>query len=640
MVVLQTAQSHPHLLCDSASVKSALSITLSVSEFENFFFCVALWQNTKFYILDSATQIVEIIWPLSVVAMRSDSASESKGVLPLRTFIQETLRRSRTSYSTLQVALYYLVIIKPHIPKRDFTMEQPRDRHHSRAMQCGRRMFLAALILASKYLQDRNYSARAWSKISGLDTQEINENELTFLKSVGWKLHISESIFQKWTEIVLKYTPSVNASSGFPSPSGEENPWSWHSIIPRLTPELDTVEPETPSRRNIVGADMLSSPSPSPRSTPSRDLRTKVSSNDVTTTPVHSRSMPTALEPNARMDYTNQNLPSLPKLNLLPTPQMTPQSSAANTPAASTSGSCFHRRPSISAAMLQAQNLSAARTTTDARPLPVNSKAAAFDGYPTLGRRSSLARSSSSASSPESMISDVSSMSSMSSRSSRSSSVSSVASGTSAPSQPRLAVRATRRCANLHSQARKECRKDLEIATPIDEACFSDVYGSPDVYNASSGHGSDLSNFMLDTTTMDMKSTQEAAQGLCELAGIMPRTQPQLEKSASKQSRKRLRAASGDANLQNDVRHLISLGSRGDEEDSTGVLPDTRVADSFMVPQPKATQSPSTSEFGAHKRPLPLSLPKSTGSMKRACCENDALQRLVGIATPGGTALD
>jgi hypothetical protein len=38
-----------------------------------------------------------------------------------------------------------------------------------RAKQCGRRMFLAALILSSKSLQDRNYSARAWSKISGLN---------------------------------------------------------------------------------------------------------------------------------------------------------------------------------------------------------------------------------------------------------------------------------------------------------------------------------------------------------------------------------------------------------------------------------------------------------------------------------------
>ncbi|KAI9809254.1 MAG: hypothetical protein M1825_002545 [Sarcosagium campestre] len=159
-------------------------------------------------LVDSATQLVQIIWPLSVIASRCDSTLGAKGVLPLRIFIQETLRRSGTSYSTLQVALYYLVMIKPHVPKRDFTMEQTDDAHCARALQCGRRMFLAALMLASKYLQDRNYSARAWSKISGLSTQEINSNEMTFLTIINWRLHIPESVFQRWTDMVLDFIPS------------------------------------------------------------------------------------------------------------------------------------------------------------------------------------------------------------------------------------------------------------------------------------------------------------------------------------------------------------------------------------------------------------------------------------------------
>ena len=115
------------------------------------------------YLLDFSVQIIAAIWPLSSITCRSGMGN--KGILPLRTFIQETLRRSRTSYSTLQVTLYYLILIKPYVPEHDFTMEEP-----VRALQCGRRTFLSALILASKYLQDRNYSARAWNKISGLNT--------------------------------------------------------------------------------------------------------------------------------------------------------------------------------------------------------------------------------------------------------------------------------------------------------------------------------------------------------------------------------------------------------------------------------------------------------------------------------------
>jgi len=89
-------------------------------------------------------------------------------------------------------------------------MEQPDDAHSIRALQCGRRMFLSALILASKYLQDRNYSARAWSKISGLNTLEINQNEMAFLLAVNWELHITDAVFQRWTDIVLKYTPTYH----------------------------------------------------------------------------------------------------------------------------------------------------------------------------------------------------------------------------------------------------------------------------------------------------------------------------------------------------------------------------------------------------------------------------------------------
>ena len=65
------------------------------------------------------------------------------------------------------------------------------------AMQCGRPVFLAALILAFKYLQDRDFSNRAWSKLSRLRTCEINNNEIAFLSAVGWRLRVPELILDK-----------------------------------------------------------------------------------------------------------------------------------------------------------------------------------------------------------------------------------------------------------------------------------------------------------------------------------------------------------------------------------------------------------------------------------------------------------
>jgi PHO85 cyclin-5 len=126
--------------------------------------------------------------------------------LPLKTYIQETLQRSKTRFSTLQVALYYLILLKGKIPQCNFTMEQPDNHPHRIALQCGRRMFLTALMLASKYLQDRNYSAKAWSKITGLQVKEINLNEIAFLLAIDWKLHVQESTFERWQSVLIKYS--------------------------------------------------------------------------------------------------------------------------------------------------------------------------------------------------------------------------------------------------------------------------------------------------------------------------------------------------------------------------------------------------------------------------------------------------
>ncbi|KYK59779.1 hypothetical protein DCS_00913 [Drechmeria coniospora] len=207
-------------------------------------------------LVDAAAQMVEAIWPLSSV-----DELGGRSVLPLRTFIQETLRRARTSYSTLQVALYYLILIKPSVP----SYKSPCTLSGSgRVILCGRRMFLAALILSCKYLQDRNFSAGAWSRISGLSVREINRNELAFLFAVDWKLHVTDDVFQRWTEIFLRCT-----SSSAPSQS-----LSWKQMARKLDPGLtniDTLIPRSSPKVTDLAAlavrSILNAPA-EPRSTP------------------------------------------------------------------------------------------------------------------------------------------------------------------------------------------------------------------------------------------------------------------------------------------------------------------------------------------------------------------------------------
>ncbi|KAG0355873.1 hypothetical protein BGZ54_000937 [Gamsiella multidivaricata] len=234
-------------------------------------------------LVDTAALIIESIWPSPAGAQYSTKAP----VIPLHIFVKETLRRSRTTLSTLQLALYYIYKVRNQVlaarekirqdqiyhlqQQQRAALHQPqplspngssdafsaeeefkqRDYFNSLSLHahtqtstkhtlpmtppgtnntpsalspislsssastspilaksepvgCGRRMFLAALILASKFQQDRTYSNKAWSKISGLPVAEINLNEITFLTLIDYRLFVSQAVFQKWVTILTE----------------------------------------------------------------------------------------------------------------------------------------------------------------------------------------------------------------------------------------------------------------------------------------------------------------------------------------------------------------------------------------------------------------------------------------------------
>ena len=550
--------------------------------------------------------MIETIWPLSVLNCGRDTAlgAKQQNLIGLRTFVQEVLRRSKTSYSTLQVALYYLILIQSSIPRHDFTMEQMEDSSACRAMQCGRRMFLAALILASKYLQDRNFSARAWSKISGLQTCEINTNELAFLSAVNWKLHIPEHIFHRWTDVVLRYSPSAHIN-GLPR-SLPTSPHSWRSLIPLLTPELDNLDslnlPESPydSGYDSPGSDM--SPPPIPMQD---EIPASARSNEPT--PTNPYTVPKTLEPTTRdTSMDAQILPSLPRLGPLPTPQLTPQTAAFCTPAVSVSGFCS-RRPSMSYAMGEVRRNELNRITLDN---PCEWKPRLPEQFPVSARRSSVAQSVSSMSSPESVASDRSSR-----RPSRSSSISSVASSHCAlPPPTKLAVQATRRCATMQlCDLREEgvpTPPSSNLSTPSSNSrtplCNRSNMATP---KESSGQGYVGQPFVT-------ASTHEAATALRDLA--LNRQQSFQNRSATAspaRSLKRSRTNSIDLSVHSTVRGLLT---RSNEEDGN-VLPDERVADSFMLSDENARLL-QTAENSKQPKPLICreGLPR-----KRTCAGSD-----------------
>ncbi|KAH9485177.1 G1/S-specific cyclin pas1 [Psilocybe cubensis] len=204
------------------------------------------------------------------------SGTESDQILPLKSFVHEVLRRSRTSGNVLQTALCYLEAIRPKVPQilqeenigirsyyqpesciqkatpEELAMDAeltaledagkiniinsfiddsmqtvrvadsgPEDLAESciypedslsnvdvqvsttppstpslpSPLLCPRRAFLASLILASKFSQDKCYSNRAWAKLSGLPPREIGRCERALGQALQWRLWVGKCAF-------------------------------------------------------------------------------------------------------------------------------------------------------------------------------------------------------------------------------------------------------------------------------------------------------------------------------------------------------------------------------------------------------------------------------------------------------------
>ncbi|KAJ3327142.1 hypothetical protein HDU76_012326 [Blyttiomyces sp. JEL0837] len=164
-------------------------------------------------LVDTSASIIESVWP-------NHSFSARAKLLPLRKFIHEILRRSRTSFYTLQLSLLYIIRLRNELvsgkrtsssfasctPSSLSASSKQIDPSKPHPSLCGRRMFLSSLIVAAKYLQDRNYSNRAWSKISGLPLSEINANEMEFLKMIDYDLFVNHRTFGSWSGMIVNRT--------------------------------------------------------------------------------------------------------------------------------------------------------------------------------------------------------------------------------------------------------------------------------------------------------------------------------------------------------------------------------------------------------------------------------------------------
>lgn len=303
-----------------------------------------------------ATRLITAIWPLSACPPMMSSSFNGAGVLPLEVFIHETLRRSKTSFSTLQVALWYLVLLKCQLPS-----DRPSSGSDCRAIQCGRRMFLAALMLASKYLQDRNYSTRAWSKISGLRMGEINQNEMNYLKAINYSLHMKKDTFDNWHRLVLNLSKLAKAKPGCSTGTWQSRDFSgfghqnslaamvsdtaqprldlftcewWQDVLRQLNPSLcETAQTTDSFLRQLIPPSIMNDPRMDlSGDSPSLGFTGDTPFNEPYTTKSHPSGASTPVPYTQSPAEAATTLPMQPHLRNLPTPVSTPRQNDACPP--------------------------------------------------------------------------------------------------------------------------------------------------------------------------------------------------------------------------------------------------------------------------------------------------------------------
>jgi hypothetical protein len=111
---------------------------------------------------------------------------------PLRVFILEILRRSKTSIQTLQLTSFYLY--KLIVSKKESINLEPK------------KLFLGLIIVASKFNQDYNYSFRSWCKICGLHENyvaNLRKIEFEILTKLDYELSLMNKKYENWCNLLL-----------------------------------------------------------------------------------------------------------------------------------------------------------------------------------------------------------------------------------------------------------------------------------------------------------------------------------------------------------------------------------------------------------------------------------------------------
>ncbi|EPY50925.1 cyclin Pas1 [Schizosaccharomyces cryophilus OY26] len=180
-------------------------------------------------LLDAFSTVILSIYPL---AQKANQPFHSH-TLPLNQFLYETIRRSHTDYTTLILALYYFISFR----ERAFVEPEKYI-----PLLCGRRLFLVCLIAATKFLHDRSFSNRAWSRLSQLPVDKLLILERLFYQGIDYRLLVAKHVFARWSlligECCMQATSCLSNSADPPLDFRKFSPY-WISLFSNIHSSLN-----------------------------------------------------------------------------------------------------------------------------------------------------------------------------------------------------------------------------------------------------------------------------------------------------------------------------------------------------------------------------------------------------------------
>ncbi|KAF9008541.1 hypothetical protein BDZ89DRAFT_1168222 [Hymenopellis radicata] len=224
--------------------------------------------------------LVERVADTVEFAINSSHPSYSRGRNPMRRqkhpkfteFATNVLRRSETTTAVLLTTLVYIDRSKRHL----------QIAHNEWAME---RVFLGALILASKYLNDSTLKNVHWATCTGVfGKRDIGRVEREFLDVLDFELHVSEADLLMHHHLLTH----GRSHSRSPSPPSRNVRPRHHTRNAPAASSVPALEPSSPSSSDDA-------PSPKTPSTPELEYIPQTGKAPKSRRPFHVKSIPVPL---------------------------------------------------------------------------------------------------------------------------------------------------------------------------------------------------------------------------------------------------------------------------------------------------------------------------------------------------------